>query len=109
DVDYFIVLGGDGTMLDSLVYTHGTHIPVMGINMGRLGFLTGEHNNDIKKTINRLIKGHYTIDSRSVLKLESNNPLFEGIPYALNDFVVHKKDSSSMMTIHTYINGEFLN
>ena len=109
EVDFFIVMGGDGTMLDSLVYTHGTHIPVMGINTGRLGFLTGEHHYTISQTIEHLMKGHYTIDSRSVLELESNLPLFEGITYALNDFVVHKKDSSSMMTIHTYINGEFLN
>lgn len=107
--DFFIVLGGDGTMLDSLVYMHGTDIPVVGINTGRLGFLTGENKTDIPKTINQLMKGHYTTDGRSVLKLESNQELFEAIPFGLNDFVIHKKDSSSMMRIHAYINGEFLN
>ncbi len=107
--DFFIVVGGDGTMLDSLVYMHGTKIPVMGLNTGRLGFLTGENKTDIPQTINHLIKGHYVFDGRSVIKLESNQVLFEGIPVALNDFVIHKKDSSSMMRINAYINGEFLN
>lgn len=107
--DYFLVLGGDGTMLDSLVYMHGTAMPVVGINTGRLGFLTGEHKADIEKAILQLEKGHYKLDARSVLKLESNRELFENIPFALNDFVIHKKDSSSMMRIHAYINGEFLN
>ncbi|MFA6261037.1 MAG: NAD kinase [Bacteroidia bacterium] len=108
-IDFFIVIGGDGTMLDSLVYMHGTAIPVIGINTGRLGFLTGENKTDFKKVVQQLLKGHYTLDARSTLKLESNVPLFEGITFALNDFVIHKKDSSSMMRIHTYINGEFLN
>jgi NAD+ kinase len=107
--DFFIVLGGDGTMLDSLVYIYNTKLPVLGINMGRLGFLTGENKTDIKKLFELLERGYFTIDKRTVLKLESNTELFEGIPYSLNDFVIHKKDSSSMMTIHTYLNGEFLN
>lgn len=107
--DIFLVLGGDGTMLDSIVYTHGSDIPVMGLNTGRLGFLTGEQKPDLGKWMDHLIKGHYSIDKRTVLQLESNHPLFEGINYGLNDFVIHKKDSSSMMTIHTYLNGEFLN
>ena len=107
--DFMIVLGGDGTMLDSLVYIHNTAIPVLGINMGRLGFLTGENRNDIVKLLEQLNRGYYTVEKRSVLKLESDANIFDQAPYALNDFVIHKKDSSSMMTIHTYLNGEFLN
>lgn len=105
----FIVLGGDGTMLDSLVYIHNTAILVMGLNTGRLGFLTGEQKSDLGKLFDHLMRGHYQIDKRTVLQLESNHALFDGVCYALNDFVIHKKDSSSMMTIHTYLNGEFLN
>lgn len=108
-IDFFMVIGGDGTMLDSLVYMHGTEIPVLGINTGRLGFLTGENKTDPDKIIQQLLKGHYTLDARSTLKLESNKSLFEDIPVALNDFVIHKKDSSSMMRIHAFINGEYLN
>jgi NAD+ kinase len=104
-----IVLGGDGTMLDSLVYVHDSTIPVLGINLGRLGFLTGDNRSDLRKLMEQLSRGYYTIEPRTVLKLESDAALFNDSPYALNDFVIHKKDSSSMMTIHTYINGEFLN
>lgn len=107
--DFFIVLGGDGTILDTMVYMFKKPIPVLGINTGRLGFLAGESKTDIKKIIDNLVKGHFTIDYRAVLQLETSTPLFEGVTFALNDFVIHKKDSSSMITIHTYINGEYLN
>jgi NAD+ kinase len=109
EIDFMVVLGGDGTILDTLVYTHKKPVPVMGINTGRLGFLAGEAKTDIKKAIDNLIKGHYTIDYRSVLQLETSMPLFDGVHFALNDFIIHKKDSSSMITIHTYVNGEYLN
>lgn len=107
--DCFIVLGGDGTILDSIVYTGSNVIPVLGINKGRLGFLAGESASDIKKAVDNIRKGHYSIDSRSLLQLESSANLFPRQNYGLNDFVIHKKDSSSMITIHTYINGEYLN
>lgn len=107
--DFFIVLGGDGTILDTMVYMFKKPIPVLGINTGRLGFLAGESKADIKRSIDNLVKGHFSIDYRSVLQLETSVPLFDGVNYALNDFVIHKKDSSSMITIHTYVNGEYLN
>ncbi len=107
--DCFIVLGGDGTILDAIVYMGNNPIPVLGINKGRLGFLAGESASDIKKAIDNLSKGHYSIDSRSVIQLESSGNIFTHTNFALNDFVIHKKDSSAMITIHTYINGEYLN
>lgn len=107
--DYFIVLGGDGTILDSIMYMGPNPIPVLGINKGRLGFLAGESASDIRKAIDNLVKGHFSIDSRTILQLESSTNLFNESNYALNDFVIHKKDSSAMITIHTYINGEYLN
>lgn len=108
-VDYVVSIGGDGTILDTLTYVQDQEIPVLGVNSGRLGFLAGVSMNDIRKALENLSRGHYSIDSRAVLQLESNKELFEGSKYALNDFVIHKKDSSSMIIIHTYINGEFLN
>jgi NAD+ kinase len=109
EIDFMIVLGGDGTILDTMIYMHQRPIPVLGFNTGRLGFLAGESKNDISKAIDNVLKGHYTIDYRSVLQLETSEPLFNGVTYGLNDFVIHKKDSSSMITIHTYVNGEYLN
>lgn len=108
-VDYMMSIGGDGTMLDTLTYIQDLEIPVLGINSGRLGFLAGVNMNNLTNAIDELEKGHFSIDSRSVLQLESNKDLFGGVKYALNDFVIHKKDSSSMIIIHSYINGEFLN
>ncbi len=109
EVDFMIVLGGDGTILDTMIYMYQKPIPVLGINTGRLGFLAGESKNDIPKAVDNLLKGHFTIDYRGVLQLEASIPLFNGVNYGLNDFVIHKKDSSSMITIHTYVNGEYLN
>jgi NAD+ kinase len=109
EVDYMVSIGGDGTMLDCLTYIRDLQIPVLGINSGRLGFLAGVSMDEAPKAIDNLRKGHFQVDSRSVIQLESNQPLFGGIKYALNDFVIHKKDSSSMIIIHSYINGEFLN
>ncbi|MCU0423044.1 MAG: NAD kinase [Bacteroidia bacterium] len=108
-VDFMLSIGGDGTMLDALTYILDQEIPVMGLNSGRLGFLAGVSMHEIAKSLDLLSKGHFQLDSRSVLQLEANHELFGGIKYGLNDFVIHKKDTSSMIIIHTYINGEFLN
>jgi NAD+ kinase len=109
DIDYLLSLGGDGTMLDTLMLVKDTCTPVLGVNMGRFGFLASSQKENIKQTIHELEQKSYTIDKRSVLMLESDSALFSTFPYALNDFVIHKKDSSSMITVHTYLNGVFLN
>lgn len=108
-MDVLISIGGDGTLLDTLSIVRDSGIPVLGINTGRLGFLASTAKDDIENALNELVKGTYTLDKRTVLKLESDKDLFNGIPYALNDFVLHKKDTSSMITVHAYLNGEFLN
>ncbi|MBJ7427748.1 MAG: NAD kinase [Bacteroidia bacterium] len=108
--DYVISIGGDGTILMCLEFVREKETPIIGINTGRLGFLAGVAAKDACQMVDELTKGRYTIDSRTVLKLDSNkSDMFGGVKYALNDFVIHKKDSSSMITIHTFINGEFLN
>jgi len=107
--DFVITIGGDGTILNTLELIREHQIPVAGINTGRLGFLAGVPANESVALINDIEKGHYAIDSRTVLQLEYKQTLFGGVQYALNDFVLHKKDNSSMITIHTYLNGEFLN
>ncbi len=109
EIDFLIVFGGDGTILDTLVYIHKHPIPVFGINTGRLGFLAGDNTDSAFDLIDQVIRGHYTIDERSCLQLISGQKMFNGANFALNDFVIHKKDSSAMITIHTYLNGEFLN
>lgn len=108
-VDFLLSLGGDGTILTAVTYLRDSGIPVLGINLGRLGFLAIVEKKIISEAIQLLKKGMYSIEERSMLYLESNSPLFGEVPYALNDFALHKRDTSSMMIIHTYINGDFLN
>ena len=107
-IDFLICVGGDGTILDALTIVRDSNIPVLGINTGRLGFLANGQLEDLKLVISQLEKGNYTLDSRTLLAVESSDDLFE-YNYGLNDFVIHKKETSSMIVLHTYLNGEFLN
>lgn len=108
-VDALISIGGDGTMLDTLQIVKDTEIPVLGVNIGRFGFLASTQMQYINETLDELVNNSYSIVRRSVLQLDSENQNFITFPFALNDFVIQKKDSSSMITVHTYLNGEFLN
>lgn len=108
-VDFLFSVGGDGTILDTLSLVQESGIPVMGINTGRLGFLSSISKYQISKAIDSLQKGHYTLDVRTLLRLETNRTLFGEVNYALNELTIHKKDSSSMIIIHSYLNGEYLN
>jgi NAD+ kinase len=103
-----VSIGGDGTILDTLCIVRDTGIPVLGINTGRLGFLAATGPNKFKTAIDAFIKGAYIIDERSLITLESSEKLFD-FEFALNDFVLHKKDTSSMIRVHTYLNGEYFN
>lgn len=102
-------LGGDGTLLDTVAFVGATNIPLIGINLGRLGFLAAIPEEEVEAAISSLVRGSYTVEQRTLLHLDSSVPLFDGIPYGLNEFTINRKDSSSMIKIHTYLNGEFLN
>ena len=107
--DMLFSLGGDGTLLDTITYIGNSNIPIIGINLGRLGFLAAIPEEEIDAAILSLVRGSYTLERRTLLHLDSSVPLFDGSPFALNEFTLHRKDSSSMIKIHTYLNGEFLN
>lgn len=109
DFDFVITLGGDGTILDAVTVVRDFNVPILGINLGRLGFLAGINKNRIEEAIVSLRKGVYTIDTRKLLSLESNFPLFGDLNFALNDCTILKRDNSSMITIHTFVNGAYLN
>jgi NAD+ kinase len=108
-LDYFFSLGGDGTLLESVTYIGKAEVPILGINTGRLGFLATSSREETSKTLDAVFKGNYTIDSRSVLSLLSRPKLFGDLNYALNDFTIMKKDTSSMITVHVFVDGELLN
>jgi NAD+ kinase len=108
-IDCLISLGGDGTLLDTLTMVRDKNIPVLGINFGRLGFLASIGKEDLQTAVQALVKRSFVIDKRSLVHLDASEELFGDVPYALNEFAIHKTDTSPMIKIHTYLNGEFLN
>ncbi|MCL6259253.1 NAD kinase [Aquiflexum sp. TKW24L] len=107
--DFMISIGGDGTLLDTVCLVGKNEIPILGVNTGRLGFLATVAKENIESSIEELINGDFSIESRTLLKLESDVPLFNGLNFGLNEFTIHKRDTSSMITVHTYINDLYLN
>lgn len=108
-LDIFLSIGGDGTLLESITHIGSNQTPILGVNTGRLGFLATISKDEIETALAKVLKGLFTLDKRALLRLESNKKLFGKLNFALNDFTIVKKDSSSMITVHTYIDGEFLN
>jgi NAD+ kinase len=107
--DFLISLGGDGTLLDTVILVRDKNIPVLGINFGRLGFLSTIGREELHKAVRSLVNRTIVIDKRSLIHLDANQSLFGNTPYGLNEFAIHKTDTSPMIKIHTYLNGEFLN
>jgi len=107
--DFVITLGGDGTILKALTYVRDSGIPILGINLGRLGFLASTEKRLVADAVHYLVNGMYEIEQRSLLHLDSSHGLFGDTPFALNDFTLLKRDNSSMITIHAYLNGDYLN
>ncbi|MFZ5430196.1 MAG: NAD kinase [Bacteroidota bacterium] len=108
-VDYIFSIGGDGTFLQSFLNTRNFHIPLIGVNSGRLGFLADISQELIVDALTDIFNGRYFILERSLLEVELNGaPNFE-FNYALNEMTVLKTDSSSMINIHAKVNGQYLN
>ena len=109
DIEHIISLGGDGTLLDTIALIRNKKIAVMGINFGRLGFLASIGKEQVDMAVRSLANRTYVEDHRTLIHLDANIPLFGEVPYALNEFTLLKRDINSMIKIHTYLNGEFLN
>lgn len=103
--DIVISLGGDGTFLKAASRVGKKNIPILGINTGRLGFLADISPEEMESTLEDIYNHHYKIEERSVLQLDCNDKSLMHCPYALNEIAVLKRDSSSMISIHTAING----
>ena len=108
-IDYLITLGGDGTILGALNLVRDTQVPVVGINLGRMGFLADIEKMRIEEAVSAIKNGRHLIEERTLIQLDANVPLFGDLPYALNDFTLLKRDTSSMVTVHAYVNGDYLN
>ena len=107
--DYVITMGGDGTILTAATFVKDSKIPILGINLGRLGFLASIEKKDIGATLEEITKGNLITEERSLLCLSSNIDIFSDTKFALNDFTITKRDNSSMIKIKTYIDDQLLN
>ncbi|MCS6821375.1 MAG: NAD kinase [Microscillaceae bacterium] len=107
--DYLFSLGGDGTLLESVTHVGSKGIPIVGINAGRLGFLATNAPADVKNLIQQIFNGYYRLESRTLVSVADDQDVFEGLNFGLNEFTVVKRDTSSMIVVHTYIDGEYLN
>jgi NAD+ kinase len=110
DCKFIYCLGGDGTVLEAVRFTGPLAKPILGVNFGRLGYLSSTSKQEVIKATEELLKDIYKIEERSLLSVVSNPPgIFGETNYGINDLTIHKSNSNEMITVHTYINGEFLN
>ncbi|PCJ01544.1 MAG: NAD kinase [Flavobacteriales bacterium] len=108
-VDYLFSIGGDGTLLKTVTFVRDSGIPILGINTGRLGFLTSIATEEVDSAIDAVMSKDFDLDTRTLLSLETENNLFGDINYALNEITLQKTDTSSMITIQVYLDDQFLN
>ncbi|MEJ6793188.1 MAG: NAD kinase [Lacinutrix sp.] len=108
--DLFVSIGGDGTILRAITFVKDLNIPIIGINTGRLGFLATIQPEDIKQAIQQIINKEYTLSKRTLLSIETSpeNSDIKDLNFALNEIAVSRKNTTSMITVETKLNGEFL-
>ncbi len=107
--DFVFTLGGDGTILRAITLIRDSGIPILGFNLGRLGFLAIAEKENITSDLDKLVQGRFSIQERSMLKLEINDDIFGETPFALNDITFHKYATSSVVVIHTWVDDMYLN
>ena len=109
DIDFVFAIGGDGTILRSITYVKDSNIPILGVNTGRLGFLTSIQKESISDAISQIKNKEYTVIERTILRvnLGSSNNAFADYPYALNEITIQRKDTTSLLNISCKINGNY--
>ena len=108
--DFLISIGGDGTLLDATTLVERTGVPIIGLNTGRLGFLANIAREEASDAIRKVLKGQYTLDPRYCMEVSAEGGSQTIQPnFALNELAVSRKGTTSMISIHVYVNGQFLN
>jgi NAD+ kinase len=102
-------IGGDGTILDTIPYVRGSGIPILGINLGRLGFLSAVSKNEIKQAVAYVLSGKYKLDKRSLLSLEKPEGIFGNLNFALNDLTIYRSNIASLISVKVFVDDIFLN
>ncbi len=109
NLDFLFSIGGDGTLLDAIPYVHDLGVPILGINLGRLGFLSSVSKTEMTRAIDSIYSGDYSLDRRTLLKLEKPGDLFGKLNFALNDLTIYRNNNTSLVSVRVYVNGLFLN
>ena len=109
DADFVISMGGDGTFLKAASRVREKQIPILGVNMGRLGFLADVCPDDIERCVEALYNDDFSIESRALIEVSVDGESFEGFNCALNDVAILKRDTASMISVRASINGQYLN
>ena len=109
EIDYFFSLGGDGTLLETIAKIGRLEIPVLGINLGKLGFLATTSTSDLESALKKFFEKEFSFDERMLIHLDSNQEVFGNLNFALNEVAILKRDTSSMIIVHCYVDGEFMN
>jgi NAD+ kinase len=107
--DLAISMGGDGTFLKTVSYIRNSGVPIMGINTGRLGFLANISKDQIHNTLSQVKDKNFEFQKRSLLRVNTEEDLFGEDNFALNELTLHKKDTSSMITVHASLDNKYLN
>jgi len=107
--DMLLSIGGDGTMLDTIPFIRGSGIPVLGINLGRLGFLSSISKNEIVDAVKYIYSGDYHLEKRALLSLEKPVGLFGDLNFGLNDLTIYRRNTTSLLVVHVFVDGKKLN
>lgn len=108
-IDLMLSFGGDGTFIQAVKYVRNSQVPIMGINLGRLGFLANNSKDVLEETMQKVYERKFIYQKRSLLSVHTHDNLFGEDNFALNELTLHKKDTSSMITVHAYIDNMYLN
>lgn len=109
NADMLFSFGGDGTILDTLPLIRESNIPVIGINTGHLGFLSSVSEEEALDAVQNIIENKYDIEPRTMIQIEDENRIFDGVNYALNEISIMRENSGSLIIINVYIDGILLN
>lgn len=108
-IDITLSIGGDGTFLKTVGFIRDSGVPILGINTGRLGFLSNISKDHISKTLEQIKLKQYDFQKRSLLRVNTDENIFGDDNFALNEVTFHKKDTASMITVHASLDGKYLN
>ncbi len=109
ELELCVSLGGDGTLLDTVALVGRSEVPVLGINLGRLGFLSNVRSDTLETALEAIKHGRYSLQDRSLVEVTDQSELLGTQNFALNEVSIHKRDSASMIAVHVHLGADYLN